>query len=277
MSDYKNYNLVVQSNEFVRHSYNSLKAVEIKMFDLFVSCIDTSKPKDTIEITKQEFFKALDVEPDYTRFRELCDELMSEVWHYTDDKKIETNHFVEKITWLKDDDKIICRFSKDILPMLICLKNNFLAYSFADLSCLTSRYSMLLYKFVLSYVRQYQTRDFKVDMSELRKVLNLEKKYLEFRDFNKKVLLRFKEEINNSGTLPYLIDYEKLTRGKKVIAIRFKIRPRTSNKEMYFADVRNPVIYEEMDNKLLKSSKDINDIRNRQADMIINKRKGENK
>lgn len=277
MSDYKDNNLVVQSNKFVRNSYNNLKAVEIKIFDLFVSCIDTSKPKDTIEITKKEFFKALNVEPNYTRFKEITDELMSEIWHYTDETKIGTYHFVESVIWMKDDDKIKCRFSKDILPMLVELKTNFLCYSYADLNCLTSRYSMLLYKYVLSYIRQYKTLEFYVEMEELRKVLNLQNKILEFRDFNKKVLLKFKNDVNNSKTLPYLVDYEKITSGRKVKAIVFKVRPRTTNEEIYFADIKNPLIYEEMHNNLLKQGKNIEDIRNRQADMIINERKGENK
>lgn len=257
MSDYKDNNLVVQSNEFVRHSYNSLKAVEIKVFDLFVSCIDTSKPKDTIEITKKEFFKALNVEPDWTRFKEITDGLMCEIWHYKDEKRRTTYHFVESITWVENEDKIICRFSNDILPMLVELKNNFLEYSFADLRYLTSRYSILLYKYVLSYIRQYKATTFRIEMEELRKVLNLKNKYPQFRDFNKNVLIKFKEEVNLSGTLPYLVDYEKIHYGKKVIAIEFKVRPRTTNSEYHYLGVEKPERLESRRNDLLKEGKEV--------------------
>ena len=257
MSDYKYNNLVVQSNQFVRGSYNNLKAVDIKVFDLFVSCIDTTNPKNTIEITKKEFFKALNVEPDYTRFREITNELMSEIWHYKDEKRRTTYHFVESITWIEEDDRITCRFSDDILPMLVDLKSNFLTYSFADLNCLTSRYSMLLYKYVLSYIRQYKVCSFRVEMTELRKVLNLNKTYPDFRNFNRRVLEKFKEEVNLSGSLPYLADYEKIHRGKKVVAIEFKVRPRTTNSEYHFLGVEKPERLESRRNDLLKEGKEV--------------------
>lgn len=257
MSDYKYNNLVVQSNQFVRGSYNNLKAIEIKIFDLFVSCIDTTKPKDTVEITKKEFFKALNVEQSYTRFKEITDELMCEIWHYKDEKRRTTYHFVESITWMENDDRIICRFSNDILPMLVELKSNFLEYSFSDLNCLTSRYSMLLYKYVLSYIRQYKVDTFEVEMTELRKVLNLNNKYTEFRDFNKRVLIKFKDEVNLSGALPYLVDYEKIHYGKKVKAIRFMVRPRTTNSEYHFLGVEKQERYKSRRNDLLKEGKEV--------------------
>lgn len=271
MSDYKDNAMVVQSNKFVRGSYNTFTANEIKCFDLFVSCIDVMNPKNTVEISKQEFFKALRIEPDYRRFKEITEGIMTKVWYYIDDEKRITNNFVQKVIWFNKEDRIFCKFSDDIMPMLVDLKTNFLQYSFHDLNCFHSKYSMILYKYVLSYIRQYRILSFYVDLDELRKVLNLTNKYKEFRDFNKKVLIKFVSEINNSMALQYLVDYEKCTKGKKVIGVRFKVRPRTANSETNFNDVKNPIMYEEMCSKMLKDGANILEIRNRQADAIINK------
>lgn len=271
MSDYKDNALVVQSNKFVRGSFNEFTANEIKCFDLFVSCIDVMNPKDTIEISKQEFFKALGIEPDYKRFKEITEGIMKKIWHYIDDEKRESNRFVNKVVWYNKEDRIKCEFSKDIMPMLIDLKTNFLQYSFHDLNCLHSKYSMILYKYVLSYIRQYKTLSFYVNLNDMRKVLNLTTKYKEFRDFNKKVLIKFVSEINNSKALQYLVAYDKCYEGKKVVGIIFKVRPRTANSETNFNDVKNPIMYEEMCSKMLKDGTNILEIRNRQADVIINK------
>lgn len=270
MSDYKNNALVVQSNKFVRETSHNLKASEIKMFDVFVSCIDTMHPKNTISITKSELMKALGDNDQYRFTRETLKSLMQKVWVEYDNKSATLRHFIEKAKWFYEKDTIDVTFAEDILPMLVDLKSNFLQYSVADLNCLKSRYSMLLYKYVLSYIRQYKTLEFIVDLDELRSFLNLKKKYLDWRDFNKFVLKVYEEEINQSKTLPYLVRYEKLTSGKKVKAIKFQIRARTTNKEELFYDIQQPIRLEEMTAILLKNKEaDMNEIKNRQADQII--------
>lgn len=269
MSDYKENALVVQSNHFVRETSNNLKAAEIKMFDVFVSCIDTLHPKKTIEIKKTELMKALGDNDQYRFTRETLRSLMQKVWVEAGERSAILRHFVDKAEWFYQEDSVKVTFSEDILPMLVDLKSNFLQYSVADLNCLRSRYSMLLYKYCLSYIRQYKTTDFIIPMSELRDFLNLKNKYDRFEAFDRKVLQVFEKEVNDSRALPYLVRYEKQLRNRKVDSIRFLIRPRTTNNETVFGDVQNQIAYEEMYNHLIKGNTPIGDIRNRQADEIL--------
>lgn len=270
MSDYKDSALVVQSNQFVRETSHNLKAAEIKMFDVFVSCIDTLHPKAQIEITKSELLKAMgDTGTNYTTTRATLNSIFHKGFLMVDERRTKAYHFIDSFEWFHDEDIVKIEFHKDILPMLVDLKSNFLQYSVQDLNCLKSRYSMLLYKYVLSYIRQYRTLDFTVSINELRSFLNLEQKYTEFDNFRRKVLDVFEEEVNKSRALPYLVRYEKLLSGKKVRAIRFQVRARTTNKEELFFDVQKPIMSEEMTSILLKDGADLEEIRNRQADQII--------
>ena len=88
---------------------------------------------------------------------------------------------------------------------------------------------------------------------------------------NRKVLKVIETEINESKTLPFLIRYDKILKGKKIDKILFTIRPRTSNHEIYFGDVQNPIMYEELMNELIKGDTSLEEIRNRQADTILNR------
>lgn len=274
MSDFKSNNLVVQSNKFVRQSYNNLKANEIKMFDIFVSCIDTMHPKTKIEITKSELLKAMgDSGTNYATTRDTLDSIFHKGFLMVDEQKTKAYHFIDSFEWYHNDDLIKVEFHKDIIPMLIELKTCFLQYSFSDLDCLKSRYSMLLYKYILSYIRQYNTLELTIPMEELRTFLNLKNKYKEFKAFRRNILDVFEKEVNESKALPYLVRYEKKG-GKKVSAIRFLVRARTSNNETNFLDIQNPIMSEELTNNLIKGGTPLEEIRDRQFKKIWEEQNG---
>lgn len=271
MSDYRENALVVQSNQFVRETSNNLKANEIKMFDVFVSCIDTMNPKNEITISKNELLNAMgDTGTHYTTTRDTLKSIFNKHWVQVDDEKTIFRHFIDKFEWYHDADIVKVEFHKDILPMLIELKKNFLQYSVADLNALKSRYSMLMYKYILSYIRQYKTLELTMEIDEMKEFLNIKNKYNRYEAFERRVLKIIESEINESKTLPYLIRYDKLAAGRKIKRIRFQVRPRTTNNETHFADVQNPLIYEEMCNDLIKGDVPLEEIRNRQADTILN-------
>lgn len=270
MSDFKENALVVQSNQFVRQTSNNLKSNEIKMFDVFVSCIDTMNPKSEISITKSELMKSMGDLEDYRYTRETLYSLFDKKWTEIDDKKTTLHHFIYKAEWYHDDDLLNIKFDEDIMPMLIELKKNFLQYSVSDLNALKSRYSMLMYKYILSYIRQYKTLELTLKIDEMKEFLNIKNKYNAIRDFEKRILKTIESEINESKTLPYLIRYDKIADGRKINKIRFQVRPRTNNHEIYFGDIQNPIMYEELCNELIKGDTPLDEIRNRQADTIIN-------
>ena len=66
--------------------------------------------------------------------------------------------------------------------------------------------------------------------------------------------------------------YEKRKNGRKIDAIRFIVRPRTSNKETNFFKIKDKLIYEQEYNKLIKGDITKEEILEHQADMIINKK-----
>lgn len=268
MSDYKWNNKVVQANQFVRQSYNNLKGLEIKVLDTLVSCVDTMHPKTKIEITKSELAKAIGMRVDnnYTYVKQSLQALLNETWSFTTSEYQEYRHFLERVRWYYYEDRVEVEFHKDILPMLVDLKNNFLVYSAYDLNYLKSRYTMILYKYILSYIKQYKTTDFEIPYEELKKVLNVSKNYARFDNFNNRVLKPFVSEVNNSKCLPYLVSYSKVIGNRKVVAIHFVVRARTDNEETLFSDIHSPILLEEYTNKLINGNTPIEEIKNRQVD-----------
>lgn len=270
MSDYKENSLVAQSNQFVRQTSNNLKANEIKMFDVFVSCIDTMNPKPEISLKKTELLKAMGDLEDYRYTRETLESLFKKTWREINETETIYHHFINRMIWKHEEDEIKIRFDFDIMPMLVNLKKNFLQYSVSDLNSLKSRYSMLMYKYLLSYIRQYKKSEITLKIEKIKDFLNIKNKYADFRNFEKKVLKPIETEINESKTLPFLIRYEKIKKGKKIDSIRFLVRARTTNKETNFLNIENQLIYEERWNELVKGNTPIEEIRNHQADTIIN-------
>ncbi len=92
---------------------------------------------------------------------------------------------------------------------------------------LSSRYSLLLYGFLRDTV--YKKEGFEISVDSLRERLGV-KKYPAFRDFNKWVIKKSVEEINEKTDLK--VKYETVTKGRRVIALRFRSNIKPTKKQL---------------------------------------------
>lgn len=96
-------------------------------------------------------------------------------------------------------------------------------YTWMYLSSLTgmsSTYSVRLYEFFamrLGSQNKKQTFDF--DLNKLRLYLDCTKKYKDFRDFNKRILIQAEKEINEKSNIK--MSYKKIKTGRSVTSIKF--------------------------------------------------------
>ena len=99
-------------------------------------------------------------------------------------------------------------------------------YAFIHILPMTTSQSIILYELLKSYSYNHNRVDIEID--DLRKKLNCENKYPQFRDFKKRIDLYVKE-INLYSDLE--VSYEKIVKiGRKVTGITFYIKEKT-NKE----------------------------------------------
>ena len=98
---------------------------------------------------------------------------------------------------------------------------------------------------------------------ELKKYLNLEKKYKDYFDFKRFVLDVAKNQINASASAKFQLEYIEIKEGKKIIAIEFEI---ISLGEKYYEitkklpNYKKDVEYKKLKKLMLHENNDIGEI-----------------
>lgn len=225
MNEFKLTNKVVQSNDLIA-SLNKLDRTTFKLFEMAVSCIDTSNPKQEVELSKKDIFLFFNMknENKYTRMEAIMKRLSQQgiVLDLANDEKILIN-VTSTLRWgVKDNnDAVIIKFNDSIMPFLVDLKSNFTQYQITEIKSLKSKYSLIMFKWLLMKFNQHQYNPI-IDMDELRELTNTVDEYSDFRHFDRRVLQKATSEITEHTGL--VITYEKISKiGRKVTSIKFNI------------------------------------------------------
>ena len=100
--------------------------------------------------------------------------------------------------------------------------NNYFQLSIAEVVGLHSAHTMRIYSLLKSKLNMDKTtHEFSIE--DLKKYLNLEKKYKNYFDFKRGVLDVATAQINASPSAKFQLEYKELKDGKKVVAIKFII------------------------------------------------------
>lgn len=236
-SDYNMNNKIVQSNQFIQQTNWTLKETQLKLLKVFISCIDTKNPSDTINITKKELAQVLgdEYKSNYTHLIKQIRALQTSIKLYEDEKKITYVSLINDFTWYKENEYITIEFSKKILPYLIELNERFLQYDVYNVKSFHSKYGLILYEYLLSRERQerHKKHEYFISMSDLKRLTGTMDKYKRLDTFEQKVLKYAEKDINNAR-VEFLMRYEKQKVGREVIGIKFILRRRTNPKETDF-------------------------------------------
>lgn len=93
---------------------------------------------------------------------------------------------------------------------------------------LNSTHAIRIYQ-LLKTRQNMDKKQFEYSIEEIKKQLNIEKKYSLYGDFKRKVLELAKTQINASEASQFNIDYEEIKTGKAVTSIKFHILPKGKN------------------------------------------------
>ena len=138
---------------------------------------------------------------------------------------------VNKIEWKKDSDIVKVRFDEAVMPYLIDLHERFLEYPADVIPQFDSKYGLIIYESLLSNWKQYaDSNEFIYDIDTIRYITGTEKKYSDFRNFEKRVLISAMEDINHMQG-EFLVKYEKIRHGRSIEKVKFIIVKRTRWKQ----------------------------------------------
>ena len=112
------------------------------------------------------------------------------------------------------------KLDEDLVPYLFDLGQRFTQYQLYNILAMKSSFSVRIYELMKSYAFQ-GLHIFGID--ELKRLLMVDglKTYANFNNFRTKVLDKAQEEIN--GLTDIHIYYEPITKGRKVIRVKFRI------------------------------------------------------
>lgn len=235
---------VVEHNDLIS-SVAKMDKTPLKIFELAVSAIDTANPpKDNIVyLSKQELFSFFDVrsENKHTRFKQAVEKMQKQAYFQVREVKDQGYEMksivpIPYVEWNSYNDVVTIEFNHRIMPYLIELNTNFTQYALSDIVELSSKYSIILYKWLCMSYNQYdyystkgnrreeqleQYRNPSISIKELRRLTDTVNEYQRFTNFSKKILDIPLEEISNYTH--FNVTYDKIKKGRAIDSIVFHI------------------------------------------------------
>lgn len=222
------HQLVVKSNDMIQRATNNLTATQQKLVAYAISKIrPDDKEFQFYEIRVDEFCAAIGKNKNwfYQEFKDIVDDMDSRasLWIETDDV-ITKFRFFSEIEYLKGKGTIRVLFHSHLKKYLLQLSERFTQYELYNVLALKSKYSFSLFELLKSYSNMQLKR---FDLDELKTLVGADSDaYKNFSNFKNRVLEPAIKEINRYTELN--LEYETITKGKKVVAIIFHIKKKTA-------------------------------------------------
>lgn len=222
---------IYKSNDLVEAGYR-LSLAEQRMIVLSLGQIDSRDPKQKhVTLYAKDYAKQWGVNED-NAMREIKQASKRLFERYitlkNDDETRKFRWIQESVEHHKGEGRVSFTFSERILPFLFELdfKLGVTKYELLSVSGFSSVYSFRLYELAIKLLGM---RNQVIDLDEVRRILQLENKYPEYKEFNKFVLKPSLSDINEKSDL--LLNIEPVKRGRKIVALEFQIAKKAKSKK----------------------------------------------
>lgn len=229
----RNYK-VFKANEIIQRAKYDLNIVELKGLAYIFSKIkreDTKLRKYTLYIKEYCQVCGIDYKNggNYKYIKETLKGLRDKSFWITDeDGKDVLIGWIQSVRINKGSGKIEVELDKELHRYLIGLLDNYTQYALLSTIPMKSAYSFRMYEILKSYAF---TKHHTFDLDELKEQIAAQR-YVNFKDFRRKVLEVATKEINLYTDIE--VQWQPIKKGKKVIMLDFDIKQRDSWGE-YFA------------------------------------------
>lgn len=145
-----------------------------------------------------------------------------------EDETTEFRWIESRTKYHKGEGRISFQFSRRVMPYLFELDKRlgFTQYELLSVSGFKSAYSIRMYELAIKLLGM---RNQQVEIDELRRILQLDDKYQEFKRLKRDVINLACNEINEKSDL--LLNIEPVKRGRKIIALEFQIAKKAKSKK----------------------------------------------
>ena len=140
-------------------------------------------------------------------------------------RKVMITGWVQTIIYIEEEGRVELRLTKDMLPYLTNLTEQFTNFALKDVARMTSSYGQRLYELLIQW-RSLGRREVSIDW--LRNAFLLEGKYPALKDFKRRVLEPAVEQINEHS--PLWVKWDQRKTGRRVSHLVFTFGEKSSEK-----------------------------------------------
>lgn len=241
--------LVVKGNELIQQNRFELSLPEQKTVAFICSMI---KPIEAVDRAKgvpfqleyefniRDYCKVCGIDyaggKNYKDVKATIKKLADRSMWFDDGESETLMRWLSYVKINKKSEKVQIEIDRTIAPFLFDLQEKFTQYQLYNILAMKSAFSVRIYELMKSYAFQ-KSKTFDVD--ELKHLLGVEdvKSYDRFPDFRRKVLEKAQEEINELTDIN--ISFEPITKGRKVIKIKFHIDQKNTIERMLAGTTAN--------------------------------------
>lgn len=244
---------VVKSNALIE-ACHKLSVQEQKVLLLAISKIpkDASPTDDRLySISAQDLasLNGQELKNCYVELKNTALTLMDKKVHIKDlpngdgkRKKTLVTCWVQSVFYVEDEGKVDLRFSKDILPYICQLKQQFSIYKIKHIGSMSSSYGIRLYEILAQYLPIGHRE---VPLEWMRESFQLQEKYPAIKDLKKWVIEPAVSDINATSDL--WVSYKQRKTGRRVTHFLFEFglkeglkRKKSASKKPTKKDLQDP-------------------------------------
>lgn len=217
---------VTMRNDFASGKYD-LSALEQKLVLINIASIkfeDEHFNANTFRVI--DMAQLLNVTPEmlYRDLKRACDSLTNKkIYIQKEDGSWEFLVLVPTAKYIAKTGTVLMRLNEDAKPYLLQLRDMFTSFELSNILNLKSKYSIRIYQLMKSH--SYR-KELIITLDDLKYRLSLDdkkqKSYRLFSNVSERVLKPAMREINDKTDIT--IDYEAIKQGRKIYALRFKIK-----------------------------------------------------
>lgn len=209
--------LIVKHNDFIEAKYN-LTLTELKIIAKLSSMIQKDDDDfKSYKFTAKELLDDLKLNNNYDDLRDSIKKLLTRLIIIKTEKSVLATTFLSSAEYF-NDSTVELSFDKKLKPYLLQLKKDFTMYQFENVVALSSFYAIRIYELCKQYEK---IKERKIDVIQLKEILEIENKYKKYNDFKKYVLEIAEREINEKTDIH--ISFEEIKTSRKVTSIKFNI------------------------------------------------------
>lgn len=139
--------------------------------------------------------------------------------------RVTSTCWVQTVVYIPDEGRVELRFSRDVLPYLSQLREQYTRYELENVAGMRSTHGVRLYELLVQW-RAHGEREIEID--EFRRLFGIEGRYPSVKDLKKYVLVPAVRDVNECSDL--YVDYGQAKRGRRVSAFQFRFWPKKDDK-----------------------------------------------